>query len=70
MLDGVAKGAVYTGDVADDSNGCQHWTHYTLEKRSFVRALTHVMAVRDLVTHHLLGWLGDLAPEQLTDIDR
>ena len=69
-LDNVAKGVVYTGAVADDSTGCQYWTHYSFEKRSLVWAFTHGMSVPGLVIHHILGWLGGLTPEQLIDIDR
>ena len=63
MLNDVANGSMYTGAVANDSNGCHHWTHYTLEKRSLVWAFTHGISLHNLVIHHILGWRGDLTPK-------
>ena len=36
ILDDVARGAVYTGVVADDNSDCHHWSHYSFKKRSMV----------------------------------
>ena len=60
---------MYTGIVADESCGFQHWSLYGFKKRSVVWAFAHGMSLPDLVTHHILGWLGALAPEQMRDID-
>ena len=70
ILDGITGGTVYTGVVADESCGFQHWSLYGFnKKRSVVWAFAHGMSLPDLVTHHILGWLGALTPEQMRDID-